>query len=140
MALRRYTGVKDSSASAETALLGLDLGPGVGSQGVERVILVQVEFFTLARRRSNSRRRGNAVRQPAWRVRARRIEASRLTSKVSWAFISPIGSLEIAARCMTQSQPSRSRASISRTSLINSRSGSTRGSQLQPSKRLSHSR
>ena len=29
-------------------------------------------------------------------------------SKVSWALSSPIGSLEIAAKCMTQSQPSRS--------------------------------
>ena len=57
-------------------------------------------------------------------------------SKVSWALSSPIGSLEIAARCMTQSHPSRSRASIVRTSLISSRSGSTKGSQLQPSKSL----
>ena len=32
-----------------------------------------------------------------------------MTSKVIWAFSAPIGSLEMAARCMTQSQPSRSR-------------------------------
>ena len=32
-----------------------------------------------------------------------------MTSKVIWALSSPIGSLEMAARCMTQSQPSRSR-------------------------------
>ena len=56
-------------------------------------------------------------------------------SKVIWAFSSPIGSLEMAARCMTQSQPSRSPASILRTSLTSSRSGLTMGSQLHPSKR-----
>ena len=59
-----------------------------------------------------------------------------MTSKVVWAFIAPIGSLEIAARCITQSQPSRSLASILRTSLTSSLSGLTMGSQLHPSNRL----
>ena len=40
--------MKDCIGELGDGLLGLDLGPGVGGQGIERVVLVQVELLSLA--------------------------------------------------------------------------------------------